>query len=250
VTLRQKFASVFRTAAMVAPVGAQTDPRTIMRMTFVRIKPDQYGEWASCLRDRAAVLSKTGARHDYTIWTAASGEEQVLRVDLFSKWADLDVEPYSDLKDQAVELARIEQRLDQCTQGVKRVFAKIDPEASLPLTAHPTPMILLSTLRLKPGTGLDLIAAIKSDLLPAAKKAGIKLFFVAQNLAGAEMPEYTTVGGQDNWAFNDNDPLGSMPEYQRYAAKRAAVLVTREGNYYRFRPDLSYLPAQPASTLR
>lgn len=246
-TRTHKVALLFLTAAMAAPVGAQTEQSTIMRMMFVRLKPDQYGEWASCLRDRAALLKKAGASHGYTIWIAATGEEQVLRVDLFSKWADLDVEPYSDLKDQAVELTRIEHRLDQCSYGVKRVFAKIDPGTSLPLSAQPTPMILLSTLRLKPGTGPDLIAAMKSDLLPAVKKAGIKLFFVAQNQAGAELPEYTTVGGQDNWAFNDNDPLNSMPEYQRYAAKRAAVLVTREVNYYRFRADLSYLPQMSAS---
>src|SRR5580698_901686 len=132
-TLRQKFTSIFLTAAMAVPVGAQTDQRTIMRMMLVRLKPDQTDEWASCLRDRVALLKKGGARHDYTIWTAETGETQVLRVDLFSKWAELDVPLYTELKEQAGDLARIERRLNQCTYAVKRVFAKIDPEASLPL---------------------------------------------------------------------------------------------------------------------
>jgi hypothetical protein len=214
-----------------------------MRMMFVRLKPDQFDEWTSCLRDRAAVLKKAGARHDYTIWTALTGDEQALRVDLFSKWADLDTEPYTDLKEQAADLARIERRLEQCRYGVRRVMAKIDTEASLPLPAQPAPMIEVNTVRLKPGSGREYIDAVR-DLLPLEKKVGIKLFFVAQNFLGVDMPEYTVVVGQDNWASSDVDPISAMPEYQRYTSKRNSLLVTRQINMYRFRPELSYLPAQ------
>jgi len=246
-TFRRIFAPLLLTVAMGAPVGAQTEQPTIMRMMFVRLKADQVDEWASSLRDRQAILKKAGAKHAYSIWTSLTGDMDIVRVDLFSKWADLDTEPYSELTEQAADLDRIQRRLLQCQRDQKRVIGRILTDASLPFPQEMPAMLVFNTVQAIWGKGSEFEAMVKSELLPLVGKGGIKYFYTARVGVGAPIGTYQYVFGIPNWAAADNPVPFVGPDYQRYRGKRDAVITSRVENYYRFRADLSYLPQTNAS---
>ena len=76
------------------------------------------------------------------------------------------------------------------------------------------------------------------------KKAGMKLFFVAQTVFGGPSPDYAIFTTLASWeVLNGLGPLMPMGDdaYQRYCTKRNALMVSREENVYRFCEELNYL---------
>jgi hypothetical protein len=123
------------------------------------------------------------------------------------------------------------------------------PDASLPLTSEFQPMLFVRWVRVSSGHGSEYVDVLKSDLLPAVKKARYKSYSVWQAMLGTELPQYLLVEGLDNWAFFDgpNPLIGAMGQdaYQRYLSKTRQVTVDAREDVYRFRPELSYLPSPP-----
>ena len=105
-------------------------------------------------------------------------------------------------------------------------------------------MITITWMRSRLGKGGGFQTLAKSDLLTLMKKAGMKLFFVAQTVFGGPSSDYAIFTTLASWAVLDGPgPLMSMGEeaYQRYCTKRNALMVSREENVYRFCEELSYL---------
>ena len=90
------------------------------------------------------------------------------------------------------------------------------------------------------------MALVKSDVLPAAKKAGMTTFSVGQTRYGAPNTTFISVTGLNKWADMDGGASiqKAMGEegYQRFLAKLRPLTVESEVTMYRFMPDLSYLP--------
>lgn len=89
---------------------------------------------------------------------------------------------------------------------------------------------------------------IKSEILPAHKKAGSSLFLVSRARYGRPGNEFFSVSALNNWATLDSPaPLVQAmgdAAYQKYLAKAMALLDEFEVNVYRHLPDLSYAPAK------
>jgi len=248
-TIARKFASLLLAVATVAPAGAQTQPRNIQRISFYRLKPDRVSDFVAATKEYVEVEKKASAKHDYTVWASLTGDREFGRVDLYSKFAELDAANDPNAPG-AADRARLGAKINDCTESTRTVITRIDPELLIGGGGYP-PMIVVDWLRVQPGKGAEFHALAKSDLLPMMKKAGVKFFFVAQTAYGAPITGMEVVVGITNWASLDGpSPFMSMGEEasRRYFEKRVALTVARTEDVYRFRADLSYLPAQPSAT--
>ncbi|HTW66017.1 MAG TPA: hypothetical protein VME17_15430 [Bryobacteraceae bacterium] len=111
------------------------------------------------------------------------------------------------------------------------------------------PMVEVVWLRLQYGKIRDYMALAKSELIPEAKENGLKFYFVGQVVYGESAPQVEVVIGLPNWASMDQPPASSEA-YRNTLAKERPLIVSREENIYRFRPDLSYSPPPAQSAQR
>jgi hypothetical protein len=231
-------------AAAVA-VSAVAQSGNIRSVTFYTVKPDRVGDFEAEIKAWVAVKTKGGSANYVSMWASLTGPREYALVTNYSKWADLDAGPEAKMKDQAADLARISERIVDCTESRHRVIEEINPELSLPETAKVPTMIRVLTTEVRPEKYSDYIALIKSDVLPGIKKTG-ESYSIAQGRFGESTFTITSVVGFDKWADID-DSIGlekgiGHEAYQKFLEKLRPLVVNTEVNIYRFQPDLSYLP--------
>jgi hypothetical protein len=218
---------------LVAPVAGQPAQANILRLEFYRVKRKHVTEFETASREYAALLRKAAAPHGFSVWRSESGEREYLRIDAYSNYTEI-----------AADRPRPVAAIDSHVENTRRLIVRVIPEASLPFDTGLPAMITITWMRSQLGKGGEFQTLAKSDLLPLMKKAGMKLFFVAQTVFGGPSSDYAIFTTLASWALLDGPgPLMSMGEeaYQRYRTKRNALMVSREENVYRFCEDLSYL---------
>jgi hypothetical protein len=137
---------VLSIAAIAMPVAAQQQqPRNIQRIWFFRVKPDRAADFEAVVKEYTAVLKKGSAHHDYTGWVSLTGDREYARVDLFSKWAELDSNPFADLNDKLPQLDVVAARISGCVESQRTVITVIQPELSLPFGQGPLPPLISVT---------------------------------------------------------------------------------------------------------
>lgn len=238
------FAMAFA-AAMATPAHAQQ--ATIRSVRFYNVKSDRTGDFQAAIKEYVEVVKKAGSERYYSIWASLTGPTEYARVDYYTKWADMDSGAEPKLKEQAANLARITTRITQCVDSSHRVIEEILPDLSLPGTADMPKMIRTLQTRVRPDKVSEYLALVKSDVLPAVQKSGVKDFSVAQERYGAPTTEFLSVMGLDKWGDFDGgfgvEKAMGKDGYQRFLARIRPLIVESESNVYRFQPDLSYLPA-------
>ena len=230
----------------VAPVAGQLPQANILRLDFYRVKLKHVTEFETAGREYAALLREAAAPHGFSVWRSESGEREYLRIDAYSNYAEVCTNPNGDIREIDADGPRLVAAVDSGIENTRRLIVRVIPGASLPFHAELPAMITITWMRSQLGKGSEFQTLAKSDLLPLMKKAGMTLFFVAQTVFGGPSSDYAIFTTLASWAVLDGPgPLMSMGEeaYQRYRRKRNALMVSREENVYRFRPELSYLPA-------
>jgi len=226
---------------LVAPVAGQSHQDNILRLDFYRVKPKDVTEFETASREYAAFLREAGSPHFFSVWRSESGEREYLKIGAYSNYTELG-DPIGE--EIAADQNRLAAALDSRIENTRRLVVRVISEASLPFDTELPAMITITWMRSKLGKGGEFQTLAKSDLLPLMKKAGMKLFFVAQTVFGGPSSDYAIFTTLASWAVLDGPgPLMSMGEeaYQRYCTKRNALMVSREENVYRFCEDLSYL---------
>jgi hypothetical protein len=238
-------------AVFMPPAWAQQ--ANIRSVTFYRVKPDRLGDMQAAAKEYKAILQKAGSNRYYTDWLSLTGPNEYLHVVNYSKWADIDMTVAQDpkLKEQAADLQRIVTRIIQCTESSHRVIEEVLPDSSLPPSKELPDLIRAVRLRVRPDKVNDFLALSKSEILPAQKKSGVKVYSIARVRYGAPSSEFLTVLGLSKWADLD-EPYGvqkAMGEegYQRFLSKITPLLLESEYNMYRLQRDLSYLPPPSGS---
>ena len=119
---------------------------------------------------------------------------------------------------------------------------------SLPIpSGEPQPLARVQRTWVRPDQVTAYRELIKSEVLPAYKKAGAKVYSVARTRTGGSMFEYSSVTGLDKWADLDGETpfikaLGGQAAFDKFQAKRAAMVTRTEFEMYRFMKDQSYMP--------
>ncbi|MGO9795183.1 MAG: hypothetical protein ACLPLZ_03690 [Terracidiphilus sp.] len=240
-------AMLLAAAVLVTPASAQD--ANIRSVTFYTVKPDRIGDFQAEIKEYNAILAKAGSDRYSSMWVALTGAHEYARVQMYTKWADLDSTIDNDpkLKDQAADLARASFRIIDCTSSWRREIQVVNPDLSLPDSGNEPKMIRVLVTQVRPEKFRDYLDFQKNVILPAIKKSGAKDYNFADVHFGDPGPTFVSVVGFNNWADLD-DGVGaekgvSKDEYQAIVDKAHALIVSSDFLIYRYESDLSYLPA-------
>ena len=235
-------------AALGTSASAQAG--NIRSITFYTVKPDRIGDFQAEIKEYNAVIAKGGSAHYDSVWVSLTGPRVYALVSYYKTWAELDAVSDPKMKEQAADMARIGTRIIDCTESSRRTIEEVKTDLSLPNSGEMPKMIRVLVSEVRPEKYNDYLALVKSDILPAAKKGGLKDYSIAQTRYGGPSVQITSVAGLNNWAELDG-PFGvekgaGKEGYQTLLGKLRPLIMTSEADVYRFMPDLSYMPPATA----
>ncbi|HEY1803971.1 MAG TPA: hypothetical protein VGG45_05780 [Terracidiphilus sp.] len=240
-------AMLLAVAALDVPANAQD--ANIRSVTFYTVKPDRIADFQAEVKDYNAILAKAGSDRYSSIWVSLTGPYEYARVQMYSKWADLDSTIGNDpkLKDQQADLARLSTHIIECTSSWRREIEVVNPELSLPDGGVEPKMIRVLVTQVRPEKFREYLDFQKNVILPAIKKSGAKVYNFADAHFGLAGPTFISVVGMDNWADLD-DGVGaqkgmSKEDYQKVVDQAHSLIVSSNFEIYRYEADMSYLPA-------
>ncbi len=236
-------------AVSAGTIMAQAEQPKVRSVTFNTVKADRIGDYLSATKDFTEALKKGGSGRSYSTWVSTSGPREYAIVRYHSKWAELDAAPGSApaLKGIAGQLSALNARINATIESSRRVLYLLDHDLSFPLPdGSPQPIAQVLRTWVRPEHIEAYRNLVKSDVLPAAKKSGVKLYSVARVRAGGASQEYNTVTGLDNWAALDEvspivTGLGGQGAYDKFLAKLRPLVTRTEYEIYRYLPDQSYV---------
>jgi len=231
------------TAALVTSASAQQGK--IQSITFYTIKPDRVGDFQAGVKELHALYVKAGTTRYGSVWLSLTGPRTYVVASYYEKWADLDAGSDPKLKDVEADVARINARIMACVDSYRRVIAEIQPDLSIENATEMPKMIRVLTTEVRPEKFREYLALVKSDILPAAQKSGMKLYEFSETLYGGPNTEVTSVVGMDHWADLDGgygvEKALGKEGYEALRVKIRPLIVHSEYDEYRFQPELSYL---------
>jgi len=232
------------TVPALAQQSAQGNIRTITRY---RLDGGNGGDFRAAIKEFNEVLRKAGGERYYSMWSSASGPTEMVRVDYYKTWAELDRGVDPKTKEVAGELRSIASRITSKFNLAERVVDEILPQYSLPQSNDMPKMVRVLRTVIKPGQVAAYNAIIEKELMPAVKKSGLKVYMRSQTRFGGPSTEFRSVIPMNGWGDLDGDgpivkAMGGRAEYDKFLAKIQAFQVESEYNIYRFEKDLSYLP--------
>ena len=231
-------------AALVTSAAAQD--ANIRSVTFYTVKPDRIGDFQAEIKQYNALLAKGGSTHYGSVWLSLTGPRTYALAVNHKTWAELDAGADPKMKEQEVDLARINMRIGDCAESWHRVIEEVNPDLSLPDSGKMPTMIRVLVTQVRPDKVNDYLALVKSDILPAVKKSGAKDYSIARGQFGEPSTTVISVLGLNNWADLDGG-LGvekalGKEGFQSFLLKMAPLIVSSQFDIYRFQPNLSYLP--------
>lgn len=230
-------------ACLITPARAQQ--ANIQAVRFYTVKPDRVADFLAATKEYSAIVTKGGSDRYYSVWHSLTGANEYARVDFYAKWADLNAVPEPRMKEQAAELQSITRRIVHCSESSHRVISEVLPDLSLPQTGA-APMVRVLRTRVCPEKVNEYLAMVKSEVTPAAKKAGLKLFSTSQVRYGSVSTGFISVARMNGWADLDGGTWiqKAMGEegYQRFLGKLRPLTVESEVTILSLLPDSSHLP--------
>ena len=241
--------TLFLTVAIVAipSTHAQDASKPSIRATTHYIlKSDRTGDMAAAIQEYNEILKKARWDKTYTIWRSASGPAEMMRVDYYDKWADLDANTARDpkLKDYQAEITRITARINESFVSSNRVIDIVNQEASMPRPAEPPKMLMIWTAHVKADKMREAVDLEKNEYAAAMKTTGVKTYIFAVTRYGGPANEIRSSTGLDNWAAIDQPNMVRKAmgddKYRAFTAKMDALLEDYRYDIYRYDAELSF----------
>jgi len=238
-------AALVMTAASFTAVAQPATP-TLRSSSFYTVKPDRVGDFLAATKEYADLVRSNGGERHFSLWVSQTGEHEYVLVRYHSKWADLDTAQDPKLKDVAPRLTAVTARIMSCVEKYRRVIQALEPDLSLPMTSTPPPMVRVLRTWVRPDKVGDYRALVKSDILPAAKKSGVKVYGVSSVRIGGATNEFNSVLGLEKWADMDGagpivTGMGGREAYNKFLVKLRPLVTRTEYQVYRLLKDQSYL---------
>ena len=173
---------------LATPASAQN--ANIRSVTFYTVKPDRIGDFQAEIKEYNAILAKAGSDRYSTVWVSLTGPREYARVQMYSKWADLDntIDKDPRLKDQQADLARLSTNIIECTSSWHREIDVVDPDLSLPDNGDEPKMIRVLVTQMRPEKYHEYLELQKNEIFPAVKKGGATAYNFAETHFGASWP--------------------------------------------------------------
>jgi len=209
-----------------------------------RIKADRLTEWQDLRRQVVDIFKKAGIEHAQGVYLRLSGPYEIAIVRQYAKWQDLEVQIQQDpkLKDSLAQLTALNSRMLACVESGSRDLGRVS-ELSYGMKEEPAPMVQVIRTTVKPGMGNEYMNLVKSEVVPAYKKAGIKTFVLITPAYGEG--DVVSVIPRSWKDIDAGQPLAKALGQEGYAAllkKLNAMTVKRQIDLYQYRPGMSYRP--------
>ncbi len=238
-------------AAVVQPMRAQ-DAATlnIRAITRYTLKSDRTGDMAAAIKEYNDLLKKAHWDKPYTIWRSATGEGEMVRVEYYTKWSDLDSNLAADprMKDYEADRIRIAARINESFINTTRIIDVVNQKASLPRTGEMPKMLQVWTAHVKQDKMREAVDLETNEYAPAVKSAGIKTYVFSVTRMGGPANEIRAATGIENWAALDQpNPIRKAmgdEKYRAFSAKMDTLLEDYRYDVYRYDSELSYTPVK------
>jgi quinol monooxygenase YgiN len=235
---------VLAACLLVVPASLPAQTGNIRTILFCRVKADRKGDWSAAVKEYAALMKKSGSAHGFTVWEAETGPDQYAVVWYSAKWKDVD--EIDDPKNAAGEIARVIARANGAMLSTETWMDELQTDLLI-AGKEPPKMVRTAQIRVSPGRVDEVLAALKTDALPALRKSGVSDWGVAIARYGTPANEIHIYSAVSGWAELDG-PTNlqkemTAGEYKAYEAKLRPYLEMVEWTMWRYQPELSYIPA-------
>jgi len=242
---RQCFSALAATAATVGTLGAQQPAeKNIRSITRFYVKPDRVADFPSILKEFLPVFSKAGHKVPSDWWRSETGPSEFVVVSHHAKWSELD--NTGALKEVAADLAPLRARMRQCLERSERIIDLIMPECSIRSSKAEVPSVVsVIRRRIKPEHVEDYIQAVKTEIMPAMKKAEIPTSLLTRTLFGEPGPVFRRSTPVKSWAQIDEPDrltaaMGGPAAMQKFVTRLEPWIIENENQVYSRIPELDY----------
>lgn len=247
-TLRKIAASILTlvglTAAMPGLCLAQNSEW--LRVNTYRVKPEMVPEWESLLKNEVMPAYKKAGIPFLAVWDTANfgaGNEYVAASPI-AKLADLDgPSPLSKVLAPEV-LGGLLTRARKCLAESRSVAVINHPELSISHEMQEPPvMAIVTTVHVAAGRNGDFANLLKTEVVPAYKKADVQQYWVYETVYGGDAGEWTTLLLYKKYADLEAGPplIKAMGQegYEKFLAKTAGIITSAHRSLTHYRADLS-----------
>ncbi|HEV2688822.1 MAG TPA: hypothetical protein VGV35_09715 [Bryobacteraceae bacterium] len=234
-------------------IAQQNPPPQWSMITSTQIKPEFRAEYEAIQKEITAAYKKSGVPSRIVAQITFGDVMEYVSIMPIAKFADLDG-PSALAKALGGEAAaqKMLKRMAPYIVSVHRTADLAMPDVSIQTPADIGEWVQVADYQLLPGKAAEFSAFLKSDYLPAMKKAGVTNVFVSRPIFGGDSNHRTIVIPMKKMAEIDLGPAttrGLGAEGARgLNAKQATMVASVSRIIAHIRMDLSYLPAPPKGT--
>jgi hypothetical protein len=252
---RRFLAGAISTAlSLCLPSGAwaQAKPASTASVFVTKVKPGMAKEWEALQKELNAALKKGGAPWRNVSQTAVFGDlNTYVSVTPIEKFAQFD-NPSPLVQALGEEGApQLLGKISKCVLDSHRYGVRFREDLSYKQAgALPSPLAIITFIRVAPGKRPDYEKLVKTDILPAMKKLELDGYSVYETMLGGNSSDWVSVTPLKKFADLDAGlplvrALGQAGA-DKVAAKSASIIVSLERIISRARMDLSYGPEPSA----
>jgi hypothetical protein len=247
-----KFTLLASALAMVVtavPSFGQTAAPAMLNVVHYRVKVDHIQEFEEVEKQIGASYKKAAPTDQFRIvYRGTVGN--TLDFEVFtplSKFADRDGDnPYNKMATEQERSTRTA-RLSQYLENVQTTIDK--PLEDLTINTQgvqfPPTYVHAIRIRVRMGGGNDFDGVVKNELIPALKKAEVKML-LARRIEFGGVSDYQFAEGFAKWA--ELDPPDTLPKtmgaeaFRKMMDKLNQLVTLREDTIWRYQADMSYYP--------
>lgn len=231
----------------VQVLTAQAPGPQMFRLTTAKVKFGMSADYIALNAEMTPVFKKAGVPMRLLWATTMFGEASTFAtVQPFAKFADFDAGPAIRKVMGDTAYQQYLTRGARMLESVQYRAVRTRPDLSVSSGSNTQPgTALIATVVVAPGKDAAFEALVKSEVLPAIKRAGVKDFWAHQTMFGGNPNEYLFVSLQEKWAELDGgSPLvrGMGAEaFAAYRLKLAGIVESVKYEFSRVVPEASYM---------
>jgi hypothetical protein len=225
-----------------------------LQLTVVGVQPGMSADWRKIQQEEILPTLKKGGSLGREVWTTAVfgiGGEYVI-VTPIQSLAQFDGQSPMSKALGPEAAAALGSRLGKLETGRRTYLLRTRPDLSyVPEPNRAPKLAIVSIVEIAGGRSAEFESLIKTDAVPAMKKAQAKGYYVSQVIYGGNTQEYITLVAYDTFEEIGKGHPFEIALGQTGVAKmmqKTTGVVTRVERYIsRFVPELSFMPGRTTS---